>query len=69
MSDDQNIADVTLAYEDSNQIEAYEVIMSGSSPFFMKLLKDNKHTHPLIYMKVIYGHDLMSLLDCQYNLN
>ena len=61
MSVDQNFADVTLAYEDSNEIEAHKVILSVSSPFF-KLLKNNNHTHPLIYMKVLYGHDLMSLL-------
>ena len=33
LRDDHDFADVTLAYEDGNQIEAHKVIMSGSSPF------------------------------------
>ena len=36
-------ADVTLACEDGQQIEAHKVILAASSPFFQNLLKRSKH--------------------------
>ena len=42
-------ADVTLACEDGQQIEAHKVVLSSSSPFFGKLLKKKKHPHPLVF--------------------
>ena len=46
-----DFADVTLACEDGQQVEAHKVILASSSPFFQKLLGRNKHPHPLIYMR------------------
>ena len=51
LRDDTEFADVTLACEDGQQIEAHKVILAASSPFFLNILKKNKHPHPLIYMK------------------
>ena len=45
LRDDNDFADVTLACEDGQQVEAHKVILAGSSPFFQKLLRRNKHPH------------------------
>jgi len=31
-------------------VVAHKVILASSSPFFLNLLRRNKHPHPLIYM-------------------
>ena len=38
---------------DGHQIEAHKVILAASSPFFQAILKKNKHSHPLIYLRVM----------------
>ena len=43
LRDDRDFADVTLACEDGQQIEAHKVILAASSPFLQNLLKRNKH--------------------------
>ena len=53
LREDTEFADVTLACEDGQQIEAHKVILAASSPFFQNLLKRNTHPHPLIYMRGI----------------
>ena len=61
-----DFCDVTLACEDGNQFETHKVILANSSPFFNSLLKKNKHTHPLIYMKGIKSEDLSAVIDFLY---
>ena len=51
LREDSEFADVTLACEDGQQIEAHKMILAASSPFFKNLLKRNKHPHPLIFMR------------------
>ena len=51
LREDKDFADVTLACEDGQQVEAHKVILAASSPFFQKLLRRNKHPQPLIYMR------------------
>ena len=67
-----DFADVTLACEDGHQIEAHKVILAASSPFFQAILKKNKHSHPLIYMRGIKSVDIMAIVDflyyCQANV-
>ena len=48
LREDNDFADVTLACEDGQQVEAHKVILASSSPFFQMLLRRNKHPHPLI---------------------
>ena len=45
LREDHDFADVTLACEDGQQIEAHKVILAASSPFFQNLLSRNKHPH------------------------
>ena len=66
LRDDNDFADVTLACEDGQQVEAHKVILAASSPFFQKLLGRNKHPHPLIYMRGIEFDDLLAIVDFLY---
>ena len=47
LREDNDFADVTLASEDGQQVEAHKIILAYSSPFFQNLLMRNKHAHPL----------------------
>ena len=66
LREDRDFADVTLACEDGKQIEAHKVILASSSPFFMDILKRNKHPHPLIYMRGVKSEDLFAIVDFMY---
>ena len=61
-----DFADVTLACEDGQQVEAHKVILAASSPFFQKLLGRNKHPHPLIYMRGMKSDNLLAIVDFLY---
>ena len=63
---DRDFADVTLACEDGQQIDAHKVILAASSPVFQSILKSNKHSHPLIYMRGITSEDLLTITDFMY---
>ena len=61
-----DFADVTLACEDGHQVEAHQVILAASSPFFRNLLKRKKHAHPLIFMRGVKYEDLLGIVDFLY---
>ena len=63
---DKDFADVTLACEDGQQMDAHKVILATSSPFFQNLLMRNKHAHPLIYMRGVKSEDLLTIIDFLY---
>ena len=63
---DQDFADVTLACEDGTQIEVHKFVLASSSPFFMEMLKKNKHPHPLIFMRGLKVEDLVAMVDFLY---
>jgi len=63
---DLEFADVTLACEDGQQVEAHKVILATSSPFFHNMLRKNKHPHPLIYMRGVKSEDLVAIVDFLY---
>ena len=66
LREDNDFADVTLACEDGEQVEAHKVILAASSPFFQKMLGRNKHPHPLIYMRGVKSDDLSAIVDFLY---
>merc|ERR1712129_516461 len=66
LREDREFADVTLACEDGQQIEAHKVILASSSPFFLKLLRRNKHPHPLIFMRGLKSEDLVAMIEFLY---
>ena len=67
LRDDTRFTDVTLVSEDGESVEAHKVILSASSPFFTNILKLNKHSNPLIYLKGFKAKELHSLLDFMYH--
>jgi len=66
LREDSEFADVTLACEDGQQVEAHKVILASSSPFFLNLLRRNKHSHPLIYMRGLKSEDFVAMIDFLY---
>ena len=67
LRDDKEFTDVTLACEDGQQVEAHKVVLIASSPFFLNLLKKNKHPHPLVFMRGVKYEDLVSMVDFLYS--
>ena len=67
LRDDTDLCDVTLASQDNQQIKAHKVVLAASSPFFMAILRNNKHSHPLIYMRGIKSSALEAIVDFMYN--
>ena len=63
---ENDFADVTLVSEDGDQVESHKLVLSSSSRVFEKMLKGNKHSHPLIYMNGLKSEDLFAILDFLY---
>ena len=63
---ENDFADVTLVSEDGKQVDSHKLVLSSSSPVFQKMLKDNKHSHPLIFMRGLKLDDLLAILDFLY---
>ena len=66
LREDHEFADVTLACEDGQQVDAHKVILSATSPFFQNLLQLNKHAHPVIFMRKVSSENLVAVLDFLY---
>jgi len=66
LRESREFADVTLACEDGQQVEAHKVILAASSPFFQNILRSNPHQHPLIYMRGMKSEDLVGIVDFLY---
>ena len=66
LREDNDFNDVTLACEDGLQVEAHKVVLAAASPVFQNLLRKNKHTHPLIYMRGMKSGDLLGIIDFMY---
>ena len=66
LSKEREFADVTLACENGQQVEAHKMILAASSPFFRNLLQKNKHSHPLIYMRGVQSEILLAIIDFLY---
>ena len=63
---DQDFTDVTLVCDEDKQIKAHKVILSSSSLLLRRILLNNPHQHPLIYLKGIEDRILQSILQFMY---
>ena len=59
--------DVTLVSDDHQQVSAHKVVLASSSEYFNKILKKNKHSHPLLCLNGVKSNDLHNILDYIYN--
>ena len=66
LRESSDFSDVTLVCEDNQKVEAHRVILSACSPFFLTMLKRNKHSHPMIYMRGLKTNILLSIVDFIY---
>jgi len=66
LREDREFSDVTLVCEDGQQVEAHKVVLASSSPFFLNLLRRNKHPHPLIFMRGVKSEELLAMVDFLY---
>jgi len=67
LKDEQDFFDVTIASDDDHQIEAHKLVLSASSSFFKNILKNNKHQHPLIYLRGIKMTEIQAMVDFMYH--
>ena len=67
LREDTDFSDVTLVCEDDQQIAAHRIILTACSPFFSRVLKKNKHSHPMIYMRGLKAKDLVAVVDFIYH--
>ena len=62
---DENFTDLTLVCADQ-QVEVHKVVLASSSKFFWRVLKNIKHSHPMIYLRGIKFKDLEAVLSFMY---
>ena len=67
LREDLDFTDMTLVCEEDHQIKAHRVILSAMSPFFKSVLKRNKHSHPMLYMRGLKAKDLEAIVDFIYH--
>ena len=65
LREEKELFDVTLVCDDS-QLSAHKVILSACSPFFRRILGQNPHHHPLIYIKGVKFKELQNVLNFMY---
>ena len=58
--------DVTLVSDDCTQFQAHKVVLGAASPLLRKILLDNPHHHPLVYLQGIHHQELGSILHFIY---
>ena len=66
LKEEKEFADVTLICGDG-KVDAHKVILSAGSTFFKKILKENHHSKPLIYLKGVKFSELNSVLRFVYH--
>ena len=64
--DDTDFLDVTIACDDGSSVKAHKVILSSASSVLKKILTNNPHQHPLIYLKGMEQSHLLSILQFIY---
>ena len=64
-----NLSDVTLVCKDGEQVEAHQIVLAASSPFFSNLMKlvAKEISHPLIFLTWMKLDQVESVLDFIYH--
>ena len=61
-----DFCDVTLVCEDGQQVAAHKIVLSAASSVLRNMLKNNKHSHPMLFFLGIKSRDLTSLVSFIY---
>ena len=64
---EEHFYDVTLVSDDQQLVSAHKLILSASSEFFRNILKQSKHSNPMIYLPGVQSVDLNFVIDYIYN--
>ena len=64
--DQVEFTDVTLVSDDDKQLKAHKFILSSCSPVFWKILVNNHHQHPLIYLTGVKHEEVRSMIRFMY---
>ena len=63
---EEDFYDVTLVSDDQKQVSAHKVVLSSCSEYFKNILKQNKHSQPLLCLEGINSNELNNILDYIY---
>ena len=67
LRNEEDFFDVTLVSEDLKQVGAHKVVLSSCSPVLKELLKSNKHSHPMLYIRGVKSENLQYVLNYIYS--
>ena len=59
-------SDVTLVCDDQTQLQAHKIVLSVCSPVLRKILLNNPHQHPLIYLRGVKQQEMQAILQFMY---
>ena len=59
----------TAFYPASEVNVAAQLVLAACSPFFRRILADNPHEHPLLYLRGVRHSDILGVLAFIYNGN
>ena len=66
LRDNTDLADVTLACEDGQQVMAHHIILASTSPVFQNMLRRKKQAHTIVYMRGIKSEDILAIVEFLY---
>ena len=66
LRNEEDFCDVTLVSDDQKPISAHKVVLSSCSEYFKNILKQNKHSQPLLCLEGINSNELNNILDYIY---
>ena len=64
---EEEFFDVTLVSDDQHQVSAHRVVLSACSQYFKNILKNNRHSNPLLCLDGVTSSDLQFVLDYIYH--
>ena len=64
---EEEFYDVTLVSEDQHQVSAHKVVLAACSQYFKNVLKQNRHSNPLLCLDGVTTSELQFVLDYIYH--